>query len=138
MSMEEHLGLFKAPWIADPQMLRATARQQRYNDLFTAELAAWCAELGTSLSSDTGLFVDFPTQIQAAKSYAWYPRMHELDVIELTRPVDGYPSGAHATIVSVPSPAFAWAEIDESIERSDDETGLIGVTPADIRIVVAA
>ena len=41
----EHLSLFKADWIGDPDRLKALARRHKYNDLFTAELAAWCAEV---------------------------------------------------------------------------------------------
>ncbi|MGH2879239.1 MAG: hypothetical protein ACRDK4_06500 [Solirubrobacteraceae bacterium] len=41
----EHLSLFKADWIGDPNSLKALARRHKYNDLFTAELAAWCAEV---------------------------------------------------------------------------------------------
>ncbi len=41
----EHLSLFKADWIGDPSRLQALARRHKYNDLFTAELAAWCAEV---------------------------------------------------------------------------------------------
>ncbi len=41
----EHLSLFKADWISDPNSLKALARRHKYNDLFTAELAAWCAEV---------------------------------------------------------------------------------------------
>jgi hypothetical protein len=40
-----HLSLFKANWIGDPDRLKALARRHKYNDLFTAELAAWCAEV---------------------------------------------------------------------------------------------
>jgi hypothetical protein len=42
---EEHLGLFKADWIGDPGRLKTLARRNKYNDLFTAEIAAWCAEV---------------------------------------------------------------------------------------------
>jgi hypothetical protein len=42
---EEHISLFKADWIGDPDRLKTLARHQKYNDLFTAELAAWCAEV---------------------------------------------------------------------------------------------
>ncbi len=41
----EHLSLFKADWIDEPNRLKALARRHKYNDLFTAELAAWCAEV---------------------------------------------------------------------------------------------
>lgn len=41
----EYLSLFKADWIGDPDRLKALARHHKYNDLFTAELAAWCAEV---------------------------------------------------------------------------------------------
>jgi hypothetical protein len=41
----EHLPLLKADWISDPGRLKALARRRQYNDLFTAELAAWCAEV---------------------------------------------------------------------------------------------
>ena len=41
----EHLSLFKADWIGDPDRLKALARRYKYNDLFTAELAPWCAEV---------------------------------------------------------------------------------------------
>jgi hypothetical protein len=40
-----HLSLFKADWIGDPDQLKGLARRHKYNDLFTAELAAWCAEV---------------------------------------------------------------------------------------------
>jgi hypothetical protein len=31
----EHLSLFKADWIGDPDRLKALARRRKYNDLFT-------------------------------------------------------------------------------------------------------
>jgi len=45
VSIADHLGLFKADWIGDPERLKTLARESRYNDLFTAEIAAWCAEV---------------------------------------------------------------------------------------------
>lgn len=45
MSITDHLDLFKAEWISEPQRLKTLARRARYDDLFTAEIAAWCAEL---------------------------------------------------------------------------------------------
>ena len=45
MSITDHLGLFKADWISDPERLKTLARRSKYNDLFTAEIAAWCAEI---------------------------------------------------------------------------------------------
>jgi Nucleotidyl transferase AbiEii toxin, Type IV TA system len=41
----EHRSLFTADWIRDPDRLKALARRHKYNDVFTAELAAWCAEV---------------------------------------------------------------------------------------------
>jgi len=64
--------------------------------------------------------------------------IHELETIELVRPVDGYAPGTRAVIVSVPDPDFAWAEVDERAQRSNDDTGLIGVAPADVRVVASA
>lgn len=49
MSIDDHLGLFKAEWIGDPERLKTLARESRYNDLFTAEIAAWCAEVHAHL-----------------------------------------------------------------------------------------
>ena len=46
---DEHLGLFKADWIGDPGRLKTLARRHKYNDLFTAEIAAWCAEVHVHL-----------------------------------------------------------------------------------------
>ena len=45
MSIDDRLDLFKAEWISDPEQLKTVARTSRYNDLFTAEIAAWCAEV---------------------------------------------------------------------------------------------
>jgi hypothetical protein len=45
MSITDHLDLFKAGWISDPEQLKTLARKSKYNDLFTAEIAAWCAEI---------------------------------------------------------------------------------------------
>ncbi len=45
MSIDDHLGLFTADWISAPERLKALARKSKYNDLFTAEIAAWCAEV---------------------------------------------------------------------------------------------
>jgi len=55
---DEHLGLFKADWIREPEQLKTLARQSKYNDLFTAEIAAWCAEVHahlTELEGDVGV-----------------------------------------------------------------------------------
>jgi hypothetical protein len=49
VSIDDHLGLFKADWIRDPKRLKTLARESRYNDLFTAEIAAWCAEVHAHL-----------------------------------------------------------------------------------------
>jgi hypothetical protein len=49
VSIVDHLGLFKAEWIGDPERLKTLARESRYNDLFTAEIAAWCAEIHAHL-----------------------------------------------------------------------------------------
>jgi hypothetical protein len=43
--VDEHLYLFKADWIRDPTILRENVREAKLNDLFTAEIAAWCAEI---------------------------------------------------------------------------------------------
>lgn len=43
--LEPHLGLFKAEWIADPDRLKSSLQEARVNDLFTGEIAAWCAEI---------------------------------------------------------------------------------------------
>jgi hypothetical protein len=43
--VEEHFGLFKADWIRDPQLLALRIRKARVADRYTAELAAWCAEV---------------------------------------------------------------------------------------------
>jgi len=45
MSVDGHLDLFKADWISDPEQLKTLAQKSKYNDLFTAEIAAWCAEV---------------------------------------------------------------------------------------------
>ena len=45
MSIADHLDLFKADWISDPEQLKTLTRTSKYNDLFTAEIAAWCAEV---------------------------------------------------------------------------------------------
>jgi hypothetical protein len=45
VSIDDHLDLFKAEWISDPEQLKTLARTSKYNDLFTAEIAAWCAEI---------------------------------------------------------------------------------------------
>lgn len=45
MSVAEHPELFKAEWITEPARLKTLARRAKYNDLFTAEIAAWCAEI---------------------------------------------------------------------------------------------
>ena len=41
----EHIRLFKGDWIADPDLLTARMRAAGVADRFTAELAAWCAEV---------------------------------------------------------------------------------------------
>jgi hypothetical protein len=43
--LEPHLALFKAEWIADPDRLKSSLQEARVNDLFTGEIAAWCAEI---------------------------------------------------------------------------------------------
>lgn len=47
---EEHLGLFKADWIREPEQLKTLTHQSKYNDLFTAEIAARRAEVHAHLS----------------------------------------------------------------------------------------
>jgi hypothetical protein len=41
----EHAELFKSPWVAHPGLLEQSMREARVNDGYTAELAAWCAEI---------------------------------------------------------------------------------------------
>lgn len=43
--LEPHLALFKAEWIADPDRLKSSLQEAKVNDLFTGEIAAWCAEV---------------------------------------------------------------------------------------------
>lgn len=43
MSVAERPELFKGEWIAEPVRLKTLARRAKYNDLFTAEIAAWCS-----------------------------------------------------------------------------------------------
>lgn len=43
--VESHLDLFKADWIGDPELLRGSLRAAKFTDMFTGELAAWCAEI---------------------------------------------------------------------------------------------
>lgn len=40
-----HLHLFKAPWVSDPALLADRIGKAKVSDRFTAELAAWCAEI---------------------------------------------------------------------------------------------
>jgi hypothetical protein len=35
----------QADWIGGPDRLKALARRHKFNDLFTVELVAWCAEV---------------------------------------------------------------------------------------------
>ena len=44
-ALDAHLGLFKADWISDPDLLAARIREASVSDRYTAELAAWCAEI---------------------------------------------------------------------------------------------
>jgi len=44
-ALGEHVGLFKADWIADPNLLAQRMRAAGVADRYTAELAAWCAEI---------------------------------------------------------------------------------------------
>lgn len=44
-ALTEHLGLFKADWIGKPDLLRQRIRAAKVADPYTAELAAWCAEI---------------------------------------------------------------------------------------------
>jgi len=44
-AVSEHLGLFKADWISDPELLAKRVRASGVADRYTAELAAWCAEI---------------------------------------------------------------------------------------------
>lgn len=44
-ALEAHLDLFKADWIADPELLAKRIREASVSDRYTAELAAWCAEI---------------------------------------------------------------------------------------------
>lgn len=44
-TLGEHLGLFKADWIRDPSLLARRIRAAKVADRYTAELAAWCAEI---------------------------------------------------------------------------------------------
>ncbi len=58
MSIAEHPELFKGEWIANPARLKTLARQAKYNDMFTTELAAWCAEIHEhlrELETDVGV-----------------------------------------------------------------------------------
>ncbi len=44
-TLGEHVGLFKADWIANPELLEQRMRTAGVADRYTAELAAWCAEI---------------------------------------------------------------------------------------------
>ena len=44
-ALGEHLALFKADWIGNPDLLAQRIRTARIADRYTAELAAWCAEI---------------------------------------------------------------------------------------------
>ena len=44
-ALDEHLDLFKADWIARPDLLAQRIRAAGVSDRFTAERAAWCAEI---------------------------------------------------------------------------------------------
>jgi hypothetical protein len=58
VSVTEHPELFKGEWIAEPARLKTLARRAKYNDMFTAELAAWCAEIHEhlrELETDVGV-----------------------------------------------------------------------------------
>ena len=44
-ALGENVGLFKADWIADPDLLAQRMRDAGVADRYTAELAAWCAEI---------------------------------------------------------------------------------------------
>ena len=44
-ALDEHLDLFKADWIRDHDLLTQRIRSAGVSDRYTAELAAWCAEI---------------------------------------------------------------------------------------------
>lgn len=44
-ALDEHLALFKADWIGEPGLLAQRIRAAKVADRYTAELAAWCAEI---------------------------------------------------------------------------------------------
>ncbi len=44
-TLDEHLSLFKSDWIGDPGLLEQRIRDAKVADRYTAELAAWCAEI---------------------------------------------------------------------------------------------
>ncbi len=50
----EHAELFKSPWAADPGLLEQSMREARVSDRYTAELAAWCAEIHEHLRELAG------------------------------------------------------------------------------------
>ncbi len=50
----EHAELFKSPWVADPGLLEQSMREARVSDRYTAELAAWCAEIHEHLRELAG------------------------------------------------------------------------------------
>jgi hypothetical protein len=48
-ALGENVGLFKGDWIADPDLLAQRMRAASVADRYTAELAAWCAEIHVHL-----------------------------------------------------------------------------------------
>jgi hypothetical protein len=44
-ALTEHLTLFKADWIRDPNLLAQRIRAAKLADRYTAEVSAWCAEI---------------------------------------------------------------------------------------------
>ncbi|MGC9222169.1 MAG: nucleotidyl transferase AbiEii/AbiGii toxin family protein [Solirubrobacteraceae bacterium] len=44
-ALEEHVDLFKADWIREPDLLAQRIHHAGVSDRYTAELAAWCAEV---------------------------------------------------------------------------------------------
>jgi hypothetical protein len=54
ISLEDNRGLFKADWVHDPELLARRIRAAGVADRFTAELAAWCAEVHEHLRELAG------------------------------------------------------------------------------------
>lgn len=49
IDLADHLDLFKAAWIGEPELLEDGLRAAKISDKFTAELAAWCVEVHEQL-----------------------------------------------------------------------------------------